>query len=404
MKKICVYTCIVGDYDVLKEIAPLVYEPEIDYYCFTTNKNILSKTWKVIYIDNENLTNVYLARKYKILGCDLLTANYDISVWLDGTFELRQKITSFLTKECDMTKYDLVTFKHSKRKCLYQEAKACIQLRKSDPNMIKNQISYYKEQGYPENNGLAETGIIVRNVKSDKVKKFTEAWFAQLLKFSPRDQLSFSFCLYNNSLNVYLLPYSIYDNPYFLYESHANDSLSLRSYRVYFDNYDDYTDEHDFSSDFEVKDDQYLINLTVPCDCSKTVIELPHIAFLYLKKIFLNGSYYDKKITYFNYLPCKEDILFYNRSGGMEIYEQFKKGDTFTFSLEMKALSNKELSCCLEKIYEDMTKTNETLKLLQQENSYLKDKNKELNTMITDITSSKSWKFIRSFDKIRSRK
>ena len=56
--KICVYTCITGDYDNPKEIPKL--EKGIDYYCFTNNKKIKSNTWNVIYIDDENLSNVQL--------------------------------------------------------------------------------------------------------------------------------------------------------------------------------------------------------------------------------------------------------------------------------------------------------------------------------------------------------
>ena len=47
-KKLCVYTCITGDYDDLHEIE----KPEkgVDYYCFTNNKNLKSKTWKIVQI------------------------------------------------------------------------------------------------------------------------------------------------------------------------------------------------------------------------------------------------------------------------------------------------------------------------------------------------------------------
>ena len=51
VKKICVYTCITGDYDNIEELD--FKESEIDYYLFTNNKNIVSKTWKVTYVDND---------------------------------------------------------------------------------------------------------------------------------------------------------------------------------------------------------------------------------------------------------------------------------------------------------------------------------------------------------------
>ena len=56
-KKVCVYTCITGNYDNLNEITPEVYEENIDYYCFTNNQNIKSDTWNVVYIKNNGLSN-----------------------------------------------------------------------------------------------------------------------------------------------------------------------------------------------------------------------------------------------------------------------------------------------------------------------------------------------------------
>ena len=44
-EKICVYTCMTGNYDSIKEIPKK--EAGIDYYCFTNNKNVKSNTWKV---------------------------------------------------------------------------------------------------------------------------------------------------------------------------------------------------------------------------------------------------------------------------------------------------------------------------------------------------------------------
>ena len=42
MNKICVYTCITGNYDNLIEINNI--EEGIDYICYTNNKEIKSKT------------------------------------------------------------------------------------------------------------------------------------------------------------------------------------------------------------------------------------------------------------------------------------------------------------------------------------------------------------------------
>ena len=56
MGKICVYTCITGDYDNLIEIKNK--EKNIDYYCFTNNKSIKSNTWNVIYIKEKSYRKI----------------------------------------------------------------------------------------------------------------------------------------------------------------------------------------------------------------------------------------------------------------------------------------------------------------------------------------------------------
>lgn len=91
MNKICVYTCITGNYDKVNELP--FKEKEIDYYLFTNNKSIKSNTWKVIYIEDENLDNIRLARKHKILGNDI-TTKYDITVWIDGASYIKKILKS----------------------------------------------------------------------------------------------------------------------------------------------------------------------------------------------------------------------------------------------------------------------------------------------------------------------
>ena len=95
MNKICVYTCITGNYDCIKEIKNP--EQEIDYYCFTNNRNIKSNTWNVVYIDNdENLSDVILARKIKILGHPIINQKYDILLWMDGSVTFNKSIKEFI--------------------------------------------------------------------------------------------------------------------------------------------------------------------------------------------------------------------------------------------------------------------------------------------------------------------
>ena len=42
-ERICVYTCITGNYD---DLQPVYQEEGIDYLCFTNNKDLESDDWK----------------------------------------------------------------------------------------------------------------------------------------------------------------------------------------------------------------------------------------------------------------------------------------------------------------------------------------------------------------------
>ena len=90
MDKICVYTRITGNYDNLHEIEKI--EKNIDYICFTNNKNLKSNTWKIIYIEDAKLDNQRLSRKIKMLGHPYILKNYEISVWIDASVVFKKSI------------------------------------------------------------------------------------------------------------------------------------------------------------------------------------------------------------------------------------------------------------------------------------------------------------------------
>ena len=73
MEKICVYTCITGNYDNLKDV--IVKEKGVDYVCFTNNREITSSTWKIIYIDDGILNNIISKGKISHIRPSIRTIN-----------------------------------------------------------------------------------------------------------------------------------------------------------------------------------------------------------------------------------------------------------------------------------------------------------------------------------------
>ena len=131
-EKICVYTCMTGNYDNVREI--LNKEDGIDYYFFTNNKNIKSNTWKVVYIDDKDLDDFYLSRKIKMVGTEI-TNKYDTVVWQDASVQFKKSIREFVNKYKKQND-DFVAFKHGERSSVKEEANACFRFFKDSKQNI----------------------------------------------------------------------------------------------------------------------------------------------------------------------------------------------------------------------------------------------------------------------------
>lgn len=238
MKKGVIYTAIFGGKDNLQEPE---YIPEgFDFICFTDNKNISSKSWQIKLIDPPFTDPVRCARHYKILAHRFLP-EYEYSVWVDGNMVVIGDLNELVNQSLE--KVSLALYNHANlkrrvwglfwmrdrsfaRNCIYKEAKEL--LRKTagghymdDPNLIEEQIKRYKEEGYPENNGLAVTMVLLRRHNEEKVKKTMESWWQELVNGSRRDQLSFNYVIWKDSLPFKYINGDPRYNKYFSKVRHA---------------------------------------------------------------------------------------------------------------------------------------------------------------------------------------
>lgn len=105
--KICVYTCITGSYDNLKE--PIATEPNIDYVLFTDNISMFEreKIWRVKSIPEElsHLDKVRQQRLIKILSHKFLP-EYDLVLWIDGRIQIVKEISKFIQKTISASQKD----------------------------------------------------------------------------------------------------------------------------------------------------------------------------------------------------------------------------------------------------------------------------------------------------------
>ncbi len=219
-KRRVVYTAIFGGKDKL--IEPQVVPDNIDFVCFT-DQDFSSSVWSVRKVKPEISDSRLQAKLFKILPHKFLP-DYDVSVWVDGNVLVRgdvnQLIDKYLVNGNAIAFFDHRNLQPDSRGCIYQEAEALIEMAKrgkvkDDPDIVKKQISDYRQQGYPDDNGLIVGGVILRKHNLPEVIEVMEKWWEEINKYSIRDQLSFNFVAWKCKMNFVYIDGNMRDNGFF---------------------------------------------------------------------------------------------------------------------------------------------------------------------------------------------
>ena len=175
-----------------------------------------------LFHDPKRQANMYMALSHEFIDAD-------ISVYLAGNMILLNP--NNLKKMVDelLGKNDVAIYHHHKRNCIYQESLSIGN--KSNPEVMKRQMDKYRQRGYPENNGLVETGMIIRRHNS-QVIAFNNAWFAELCLHSRRSQLSFNYMIsLFPKLKVNIIEGNIRKNKYLYQRKHQKQYLQKTHYK-----------------------------------------------------------------------------------------------------------------------------------------------------------------------------
>ena len=160
-KKIVVYTAIFGGCDDLLE--PAVVPDNCDFVCFT-DSNFKSDVWEVRKVTPFYEQSVRNSRYYKTKP-HIYLSDYEISIWIDGTFIVTKDINDIVDKY--LSDANMACFSHNNtaldpHNCIYVSADYILHLGsinhakdpskgikayKDDPELIKKQIIKYKEEG-----------------------------------------------------------------------------------------------------------------------------------------------------------------------------------------------------------------------------------------------------------------
>jgi len=159
---------------------------------------------------------IYKVMPHKFLDCD-------ISIWMDGNIFPKVPHEQ-LVKEW-LGDNDMMVFKHWHRESIHWEMKWIeYQFRhRKDSPILKNaqkQMDYYKSINFPRKSGVYYCGFIIR--RHNKVtEQFNEKWWAEITRWSARDQLSFPVVLSTMpELKLHALHHDIRKHPYFDFNNH----------------------------------------------------------------------------------------------------------------------------------------------------------------------------------------
>lgn len=395
-KKFCVYTCITGDYDNLHEIKHP--EKNIDYYCFTNNKNLKSKTWKIIQIENEGLDNQRLSRKIKMLGHPIISKNHDISIWMDASISWDKNISDFV--KIYLKNKPFAAFKHSQRKSIQEEAVACLKYHKDTKENIVHTLDFLKAENFPDNLGLYEMTVFIKKHNDPKVIETMNLWFNVNSKYSKRDQLSFTYAIWKTGLIPSTIKANVWDNSWFHANTHLKSAPVKYCYIYYGDSSQNFSFDKYYRYEYQYKDGRYLTTFTIPLDINQ--IEISPINTINI--LYDNIKIEPLPLSISPPISIEYDggSILYSEDDAFKIKGNFKEKQKLSFSFDARTLNQSELYKIIQQQKTQNLSKQNLIDQLQIDCNHLLDDNQKIaqmlnesNRQLQDIINSKSWRLMR---------
>lgn len=128
------------------------------------------------------------------------------NIWVDGSIYLLRPEQYYIDLLGD---FDICLFQHPWRNCIYEEIKETARINYENEALANSVIAKLEKDGYPKNNGLAETGVLIRK-DSELMRRFCAEVWKEIKNGSHRDQFYFNYVLSKfPELKVKYLPPSV---------------------------------------------------------------------------------------------------------------------------------------------------------------------------------------------------
>ena len=249
INNICIYTSIIGGYE---DLNPIQIIPGIDFLCFTDHQFPESRGWKIVPITPLfPMDNIRSQRYYKINSHLVPELNvYSLTLYIDNTVRLKSNIMSLFTQIIQSPE-DIFFIKHSYRFSLQEEFFEAMQNSLDSNSRLSEQYNHYflEDQSFIHRPPIWGGFILRKNTKN--VETFNNLWFAHVLRYSRRDQLSLPYCLESSHVLNKILDLDNFSSLYHEWPIFSNRIHHQRHYLPHIDAFNSTTHEHtDFQSNY----------------------------------------------------------------------------------------------------------------------------------------------------------
>ena len=224
MKKYCVYTALVGNYDDIKQ--PLAVDDDFDYLLVSDCiKDDRIGVWEVKSLKYLNGIQTKRARYVKTHP-EEFCEGYEVSVWIDASVSIVSELFYERIKELCDNGFLVSSLTHPDWTCTYQEMFHIMYLGWESECVTIDWGRFLRRNRFPQAIGTYETRVLFRKHSDEAIKSFDNLWWNCIDRFSRRDQYSFRYCLWKTDVDcIGLLPdgFNAHDNDYFSVENHKDN-------------------------------------------------------------------------------------------------------------------------------------------------------------------------------------
>lgn len=171
-----------------------------DYICYTDDKELIKRKYvgiweirKALYRNEDGKMECGWHKTHPEECC----SGYQNSVWVDGNVNV---LTPYLRRTIKKRSVPLLVPSHYARDCIFDECEEVKHLGRDTPEKCDAARGFLERENMPRHYGMNENNIIFREHDNYTVRHVDLLWWDCIEKYSKRDQLSFSYCLWKNGI------------------------------------------------------------------------------------------------------------------------------------------------------------------------------------------------------------